>query len=628
MNNELLIKLVVAVSITVLLGIALYFESQSHVVFIYYGPNYVVRYVKPSPLSRLLNGLGHTDSPLFPSILMQVNGMNEYYNLSFPITNASLYAFAMGPAPGGFVDVGEWEGNGSTIIINSSSYLPYAEELDEELGYGSTAGPSLVVLLSTISNASDTAFSPLDLVTIPIIPSLAEGSEVQVQINYTAAAMIDMGLTMNLTRICSAYPIPKCPRVPVASIPQASITSRIPHINKPMEASQPRYWTEYFNFSSPLLGKTVMGYWFVASPVGVEAKLNGLELGIGVNRGILASNQSNVTLSISVTGPLVLDAPSYTVRGLNLYNVMPQVSLRCDVNGSMVTIWGVPTVLSNGSETIGSTSGEGGGLQPQLAAVQLVSVQYEFHGFTITVQVPSSGNYTGSLMCWLIEAPPDNPFSAKVSVYDPYGAGWEVMSAVDSISGNSSVAGSVVRLGGFHDELSAVVTKDSPGQECVINPGSVAVDNGSAVSFTVSCVSQSPKAVVSACPWFTLFDACIEWHRGNIMFNGTMPAPIMGVYFTPAQLSYVERLLELANIVVGSQTSYDLSFAVSFAAPIRLGKVGIETSGSGFTIWSSHNQITLLDYSCTWGSTGDYCSYSNNNATQVGVSLLDSLRSI
>ena len=149
--------------------------------------------------------------------------MNEYYNLSFPITNASLYAFATGPAPGGFVDVGEWEGNGSTIIINSSSYLPYAEELDEELGYGSTAGPSLVVLLSTISNASDTAFSPLDLVTIPIIPSLAEGSEVQIQINYTAAAMIDMGLTMNLTRICSAYPIPKCPRVPVASIPQASI---------------------------------------------------------------------------------------------------------------------------------------------------------------------------------------------------------------------------------------------------------------------------------------------------------------------------------------------------------------------------------------------------------------------
>jgi len=98
MNNELLIKLAVAVSITVLLGIALYFESQSHVVFIYYGPNYVVRYVKPSPLSRLLNGLGHTDPPLFPSILMQVNGMNEYYNLSFPITNASLYAFAMGPA--------------------------------------------------------------------------------------------------------------------------------------------------------------------------------------------------------------------------------------------------------------------------------------------------------------------------------------------------------------------------------------------------------------------------------------------------------------------------------------------------------------------------------------------------
>ncbi len=108
--------------------------------------------------------------------------------------------------------------------------MPYAEELDEELGYGSTAGPSLVVLLSTISNASDTAFSPLDLVTIPIIPSLAEGSEVQVQVNYTAAAMIDMGgLTMNLTRICSAYPsLPKCPRVPVASIPLGPITSRIP----------------------------------------------------------------------------------------------------------------------------------------------------------------------------------------------------------------------------------------------------------------------------------------------------------------------------------------------------------------------------------------------------------------
>lgn len=180
--------------------------------------------------------------------------MDKYYNLSPPITNASLYVFAVGPAPGGFIDVGEWEGNGSTIVINSSSYLPYAEELDEELGYGSTAGPSLVVLLSTISNASDTAFSPLDLVTIPIIPSLMEGSEVQ--INYTAA-MIDMGLTMNLTRICSAYPIPKCPRTPVASIPRVPITSRIPHINKPMEAGQLRYWTEYFNFTSPLLGKTV-----------------------------------------------------------------------------------------------------------------------------------------------------------------------------------------------------------------------------------------------------------------------------------------------------------------------------------------------------------------------------------
>lgn len=59
-----------------------------------------------------------------------------------------------------------------------------------------------------------------------------------------------------------------------------------------------------------------MGYWFVASPVGVEARLNGLELGIGMNRGgVLASGQSNVTLSVSVTGPLVLDAPPSTRWG-------------------------------------------------------------------------------------------------------------------------------------------------------------------------------------------------------------------------------------------------------------------------------------------------------------------------
>ncbi|GGP22442.1 hypothetical protein GCM10007981_18520 [Thermocladium modestius] len=607
------------ISIIVLLGISLYLESQPRVVFIYYGPNYVVRYVKPTLLSRLVNGLDHVDPPVFPSISMQVNGVDKYYNLSLPITNASLYAFAVGPAPGGFVDVGEWGGNGSTIIINSSSYLPYAEELDEELGYGSTAGPSLVVLLSTISNASDTAFSPLDLVTIPIIPSLAEGSEVQVQVNYTAAAMIDMGLTMNLTRICSAYPsLPKCPRVPVASIPLGPITSRIPHINKPMAgASQPRYWTEYFNFTSPPLGGTVMGYWFVASPVGVEARLNGLELGIGMNRGVLASGQSNVTLSVSVTGPLVLDAPLYEVGSLNIYYAMPQVSLECDVNGSVVTIWGTPTVLSNGSETVEPGSGGEGGLQPQLAAVQLASVEYQFHGFAVSTEAPQGGNYTGSLMCWLVESPPDNPFSARVNVSDPYGAGWEVMSSVASVSGNGSVADSVVRLGGFRDELSAVVTKDPPGKECVINPSSVAVANGSAASFTVSCVAQPPKTGVSACPWFTLFDACIEWYRGNIMFNGTMPAPIMGVYFTPAQLKHIELVEEYPYITVGSETSYDLSFAVSFAAPIRLGKIGIETSGSGFTIWSSHNEVVLLDYVCMWGSVGNYCGYFNSNLSQV-----------
>lgn len=66
MNNRLLIKLAMVVSITVLLSIALYFESQPHIVFVYYGPNYVVRYVKPSPLSRLLNGLDHVDPPSSP----------------------------------------------------------------------------------------------------------------------------------------------------------------------------------------------------------------------------------------------------------------------------------------------------------------------------------------------------------------------------------------------------------------------------------------------------------------------------------------------------------------------------------------------------------------------------------
>ncbi len=109
MNNLLLIKLFVMISIIVLLGISLYLESQPpRVVFIYYGPpNYVVRYVKPTLLSRLVNGLDHVDPPVFPpSISMQVNGVDKYYNLSLPITNASLYAFAVGPAPGGFVDVG------------------------------------------------------------------------------------------------------------------------------------------------------------------------------------------------------------------------------------------------------------------------------------------------------------------------------------------------------------------------------------------------------------------------------------------------------------------------------------------------------------------------------------------
>ncbi len=109
-----------------------------------------------------------------------------------------------------------------------------------------------------------------------------------------------------------------------------------------------------------------------------------------------------------------------------------------------------PTVLSNGSETVEPGSGGEGGLQPQLAAVQLASVEYQFHGFAVSTEAPpQGGNYTGSLMCWLVESPPDNPFSARVNVSDPYGgAGWEVMSSVASVSGNGSVADSVVRLGG------------------------------------------------------------------------------------------------------------------------------------------------------------------------------------
>lgn len=120
----------------------------------------------------------------YPSI--QVNIMNA--PKPYPRANARFSVYAVGPAVNGFVDVGRYLSNSTSFSMNLGGYTEYADELDRYLG-GMTpddAGPSVTLFISSIGyyGGSPPGVST-GFVTIPIIPGLAEGSMIYLDVNFS-----------------------------------------------------------------------------------------------------------------------------------------------------------------------------------------------------------------------------------------------------------------------------------------------------------------------------------------------------------------------------------------------------------------------------------------------------------
>ncbi|WP_054856668.1 hypothetical protein [Vulcanisaeta sp. JCM 16159] len=74
----------------------------------------------------------------------------------------------------------------ASIIINVSNYVKPAIELIRQLHSNPTnSGPSILAFITTIVNESGRLYAVTDVITIPVIPGLARGSVVTVDVNFT-----------------------------------------------------------------------------------------------------------------------------------------------------------------------------------------------------------------------------------------------------------------------------------------------------------------------------------------------------------------------------------------------------------------------------------------------------------
>jgi hypothetical protein len=84
---------------------------------------------------------------------------------------------------------------------------------------------------------------------------------------------------------------------------------------------------------------------------------------------------------------------------------------------------------------------------------------------------------------------------------DSYGAGWEVSSGIDYITGNTNVNNEKLAISGPGITIRAWITSNPSGYTCSISPSSYSnVQNGSTYTFTVSCqpiTTSGPYCIVN-----------------------------------------------------------------------------------------------------------------------------------
>jgi hypothetical protein len=108
-------------------------------------------------------------------------------------------------------------------------------------------------------------------------------------------------------------------------------------------------------------------------------------------------------------------------------------------------------------------------------------------GYQCTISPSSTTAYPGQSVTFTVSCQPVAYYVYVTVTGDSYGAGWQISSSVNSISGISNVNNQQLQIGGQTDTLTAQITSNPPGYSCSITPTSEQVSAGNSYTFTVSC---------------------------------------------------------------------------------------------------------------------------------------------
>ncbi|MCG2881036.1 MAG: hypothetical protein L7G96_06935, partial [Vulcanisaeta sp.] len=151
----------------------------------------------------------------------------------------------------------------------------------------------------------------------------------------------------------------------------------------------------------------------------------------------------------------------------------------------------------------------------------------------------------------------NNNYFVYVSVTgDSYGAGWEVSSGIDYITGNTNVNNTKLAISGPGITIRAWITSNPSGYTCSISPSSYSnVQNGSTYTFTVSC-----QPITTSGPYCIVNPSASDNVNGA---SGAYVSPSTTQYIPPGQSVLFTWAIQNNPVQYNGQTYYFNNWAVT-----------------------------------------------------------------